>query len=156
MNWLSKVGAGIGTAWNIYFKKDVVKQDRINPMIVEAFAKMLADAIKFDKILNGKFAWFERYDEFVIRQIVNLFVVVFGGKAKQGLLTSVEQFMVYYTDGNYDKASYIMAHEINREMKPLIPKNAQDLIVHRQLSLLFEVSLMYLNPDVVNNKGIPA
>lgn len=134
----------IKTAWQVLFKKDIFKQDKVNPNVINAFAKMLADAIKFDKVLNGKIAWMDKIDYWAIVQILNLFVGLFVAKVRPEFWTSIEQFLIYYTDRNYDKASYILSHEINRELKGIIAKDTQDLIVHRQLSLIFEVSMMYL------------
>jgi hypothetical protein len=134
----------IKTAWQVFFKKDIFKQDKVNPNVINAFAKMLADAIKFDKVLNGKIAWMDKIDYWAIVQILNLFVGLFAAKVKPTFWTSIEQFLIYYTDRNYDRASYILSHEINSELKGIIAKDTQDLIIHRQLSLIFEVSMMYL------------
>jgi hypothetical protein len=137
MTWLK-------TIWQFLFKKDIVKQDKLNPAVVSAFAKKLSDYIKFDKVFNGKIAFMDKYDHWAIIQVINVFVSLLGSSVKETFWKSVEQFMIYYTDGNHDRAAYIMSHEINPRIKAVIARDVQDLIVYRNISLIFEVSMIYL------------
>ena len=137
MSWLK-------TVWNFLRKKDLVKQTTVSQGAIDNFAKLLADRIHFDKVMNGKIAFLDNYDYWAIRQIVIFFIVLFQNKFKPSFWVSFEQFLIYFADKNPVQAGHILSYEINKELKALALKEAQDLFVQRQISLIFELSMIYL------------
>jgi hypothetical protein len=138
MNWIK-------TIWNTLFKKELVSQNRINPVIVKAFADKLGNAIKFDKILNGKFAWAERYDDWAILQLLNLFIGLVGDKFKPSFWISIEQVLIYYADGNFQQASFILTKEVSPAINTFVAKGAQEIVLKNQFSLIFELTDYYMS-----------
>lgn len=136
--------------WATLWKKDLVSQNKINPTIVKAFADKLDELIKFDKLFDGKFAWAEKYDGWVILQLLNLFISIVGDKLPAKFWISLEQTFIYYADGNYTQASYLFTKELNPSLNTFLPKGAQEIVLKHQIAQIFELANYYTQNEPVN------
>ena len=75
MKWLRII-------WGYIWKKNVVKQNKVNQDVINAFGKKLDDAICFNKAFKGKLAWFEKYDDWAFIQAINAFIFVDTGRIR--------------------------------------------------------------------------
>lgn len=144
-----KIFEWIKTAYKTLTKKDLVTQDKINPVYVKKFADRIDGWIKFDKMLDGKFAWVEKYDGWAILQLLNLFISMM--KFKPSFWISFEQVLIYLDEGNTQQASFILTKEINPVLKSFIPKDAQEIALRNQVNFVFELTAYYIERgDAVN------
>jgi len=148
MNWLK-------TLWQFIFGKDVIKQDKVDSAIIDQFAKALDGLLDFDKILKGKLSWFEKYDEWAFKQILNAFVLIFSAKVADTFWGKFEDTMVLFNEGKYDESSALVAKELNKVINTGMAENLEELVLIKQVSLLFELAGQYMNnvtPQVAGKK----
>lgn len=140
----------IKALWSTLWRKELVKQDKLNPAIVKAFADKLDELIKFDKLFEGKFAWAEKYDGWVILQLLNLFISIIGDRLPAKFWIATEQVFIYYADGNFTQASFILTKEVNPILNTFIAKGAQEIVLKHQIAQIFELANYYTQNEPVN------
>jgi len=148
MNWFK-------TLWQFIWKKDIIMQDKVDPAIIDQFAKALDGLLDFDKILKGKLSWFEKYDEWAFKQILNAFVVIFGMKVADTFWGKFESTMALFNEGKYEESGTLVAKELNKVINTGMAENLEELVLIKQVSLLFELAGQYMNnvtPQVAGKK----
>ena len=147
MKWIKFV-------FNFLFKKNIVKQGKISQEIIDKFAQLLDDALNFEKILGGKLAFLEKYDKWLFAQIISGFVALFGDKFADDFWTKFEVSLHLFNTGQYEQASNIITKEISKKINTGIAKDAEELIIQKQLSLLMELASIYMKEEGDTDKKV--
>ena len=132
MNWFK-------TVWNLLWKKNVVKQDSIDQAIIDSIATLLADLIKFDKILNGKIAWMDKYDKWLITQLLTAFISIFWNKMKPDFKVVFDKFLYGLSVKNTVMASESITVLLNEHINvKWANETSEELFIRTQVGLLLQ------------------
>lgn len=139
------------TLWGFLWKKNVVTQNSIDQAVIDKIAQTLADLIKFDKILNGKIAWMDKYDKWLITQLLTAFVSIFWDKMKPQFRLAFDKFIYGLSIKNTAVASEAIAVMLNEHINvKWADESSEELFIRTQVSLL----LQFLDKSLNNGNFI--
>jgi hypothetical protein len=145
MKWLKLI-------WNFLWKRDLINQTKVDKELINKFAKILDDALDFNLVLKGKLVWFEKYDYWSFTQILNAFIALFSDKMSDNFWTKFELVLNLYVNGKYNEAGLLTSKYLSNILNLNKPNSAEELIIKRQVGLIFELSNKFINKDYVDNK----
>jgi len=133
--------------WGYIWKKNIVKQNKVNQQVINTFGKRLDDAIDFNKAFKGKLALFEKYDDWAFIQAINTFIFVSGNKFSDEFWKKFETCLALFNAGNHAQASIILSKDLNKVINTGLRQSVEEFILQRQVLFLLELASKFISGD---------